>query len=225
MQRIHPDDKALAQQVINRVSQTGTDFEHEYRLLMADGRVKHLHAIAHAVQNARGDRVLLGAVTDITERKTAEEKIRRSSTPIVGVYIADFEGACLVDANEAFLRMLQYSREELVSRRMRRDDLTPPEWHERDERARTQPEGHRGLSAIREGVLPERWQPHPRTGWRRVVRRWEGRRRLRPRFKRTKTDRRSPTAQRKLSRRSTEADAHGQLGLAGSRKRRAASLG
>jgi PAS domain S-box-containing protein len=76
VQRIHPDDKALAQQVINRVSQTDTDFEHEYRLLMTDGRVKHLHAIAHAVQNARGDREFIGAMTDITERKTAEEKIR-----------------------------------------------------------------------------------------------------------------------------------------------------
>ena len=76
VQRVHPDDKALAQQVIDRVSQTGTDFEHEYRLLLPDGRVKHVHAIAHAVQNASGHREFIGAVTDITERKTAEEKIR-----------------------------------------------------------------------------------------------------------------------------------------------------
>jgi PAS domain S-box-containing protein len=76
VRRIHPDDKTLAQQVIDRASQTCTDFEHEYRLLLADGRVKHVHAIAHAVQNARGDREFIGAVTDITERKTAEEKIR-----------------------------------------------------------------------------------------------------------------------------------------------------
>jgi formate hydrogenlyase transcriptional activator len=77
VQRIHPDDRALAQQVINRVSQTGTDFEHEYRLLLADGRVKHVHAIVHAVQNARGDREFIGAVTDITERKSAEDKVRK----------------------------------------------------------------------------------------------------------------------------------------------------
>jgi PAS domain S-box-containing protein len=76
VQRIHPDDMALAQQVIDRASQTGTEFEHEYRLLMADGRVKHLHAIARAAQNAHGGREFVGAVTDITERKTAEEKIR-----------------------------------------------------------------------------------------------------------------------------------------------------
>ena len=75
VQRVHPDDRALVQQVIDRASQTGADFEHEYRLLLADGRVKHVHAIAHAVQNASGNREFVGAVTDITERKTAEEKI------------------------------------------------------------------------------------------------------------------------------------------------------
>ena len=78
VQRLHPQDRALAQQVIDRASQTGTDFEHEYRLLLADGRVKHVHAVAHAFQEASGNREFIGAVTDITERKTAEEKIRRN---------------------------------------------------------------------------------------------------------------------------------------------------
>ncbi len=71
VQRVHPQDRALVQEVIDRASQTGTDFEHEYRLLLPDGRVKHVHAIAHAVQNASGDREFIGAVTDITERKTS----------------------------------------------------------------------------------------------------------------------------------------------------------
>jgi PAS domain S-box-containing protein len=82
LQRVHPDDRALAQQIIDRASQTGTDFEHEYRLLMADGRVKHVHAIAHAVQNPSGSREFIGAVTDITERKTAEEKIRQQQAEL-----------------------------------------------------------------------------------------------------------------------------------------------
>src|SRR3984893_16237882 len=64
VQRVHPSDRALAQHVIDRASRTGTDFEHEYRLLLADGRVKHVHAIAHAVQNASGHREFFGAVTE-----------------------------------------------------------------------------------------------------------------------------------------------------------------
>src|SRR3954468_3523760 len=47
LERIHPQDRVLAQQVIDRASQSGTDFEHEYRLLMPDGRLKHVHALAH----------------------------------------------------------------------------------------------------------------------------------------------------------------------------------
>jgi formate hydrogenlyase transcriptional activator len=82
LQRIHPQDRALAQQVIDRASQTGTDFEHEYRLLMADGRVKHVHAIAHALQDASGNREFFGAVTNITESKTAEGKIREQEAEL-----------------------------------------------------------------------------------------------------------------------------------------------
>ncbi len=76
LERIHPEDRMLAQQVIERASVTGTDFEHEYRLLLTDGRVKHVHALAHILQDASGNREFVGAVTDISEHKTAEEKIR-----------------------------------------------------------------------------------------------------------------------------------------------------
>jgi PAS domain S-box-containing protein len=82
VQRVHHDDRALAQQVIDLASQTGSNFEHEYRLLLADGRIKHVHAIAHAVENVSGRREFVGAVTDITERKAAEEKIREQETEL-----------------------------------------------------------------------------------------------------------------------------------------------
>ena len=189
LQRIHPQDRALAQQVIDRASQTGTDFEHEYRLLLPDGRVKHVHAIAHAVQNASGNREFIGAVTDITERKTTEDKIQRLvDAGILGIFIANVEGE-IVEANQAFLQMLQYDRQDLVSGRLRWADLTPAEWRERDERALTEFTGNRGFSAIREGVFPERWQPRARAAWRRAVSKFERGRRVRPRLERTKARR------------------------------------
>jgi PAS domain S-box-containing protein len=78
LRRTHPQDRAVVQQVIENVSKSGTDFEHEYRLLLPEERVKHVHAIAHAVQNASGDREFIGAVTDMTDHKRAEESVRRS---------------------------------------------------------------------------------------------------------------------------------------------------
>ena len=53
---------------------------------------------------------------------------------IGGVLIWNFDGQIL-EANDAFLGMLQYGREDLVSGGVRWTDLTPAEWREQDERA------------------------------------------------------------------------------------------
>ena len=69
---------------------------------------------------------------DLAER---EAKIRRLvDANIIGIFIWDLEGRIL-EANDAFLRMVGYDREDLVSGRVRWTDLTPPEWRDRDERA------------------------------------------------------------------------------------------
>lgn len=78
VQRVHPEDRADVQSVIERASRGASDFEHAYRLLLPDGRVKHVHALAHATQNASGNREFVGAVTDITEQRRAEESLRES---------------------------------------------------------------------------------------------------------------------------------------------------
>ena len=79
VQRVHPDDRVLVEQVIDRASHASSGFEHEYRLLLSDGRVKHVHAIAHALRDASGNREFIGAATDVTERKQAEEHLVKSA--------------------------------------------------------------------------------------------------------------------------------------------------
>jgi len=136
-QRIHPQDRALAQQVIEGVSRS-TDFEHEYRLVMPSGRIKHIRVRAHALPDSSGNIEVIGAVTDITERKTAEDNIRRLvDAGILGIFFANVDGA-IVEANQAFLQLLQYDRQDLVSGRLRWADLTPAEWRESDERSMRQ---------------------------------------------------------------------------------------
>jgi PAS domain S-box-containing protein len=78
VQRVHPDDRSDFEDVIHRALAGATDFEHAYRLQLPDGRVKHVHAIARVLQDASGNREFVGAATDITERKTAEEALRSS---------------------------------------------------------------------------------------------------------------------------------------------------
>jgi PAS domain S-box-containing protein len=68
---------------------------------------------------------------DLEER---EAKIRRLvDADIVGIFIWNLEGQ-IIDTNEAFLQMVGYSREDLISGRLRWTDLTPADWHDRDER-------------------------------------------------------------------------------------------
>jgi PAS domain S-box-containing protein len=69
--------------------------------------------------------------SDLQER---EAKIRRLvEANIVGIFIWDLEGRVL-EANDAFLRIVGYDREDVVAGRIRWTELTPPEWLDRDER-------------------------------------------------------------------------------------------
>jgi signal transduction histidine kinase/PAS domain-containing protein len=72
LQRVHPEDVPLVQQMINVASREATSLDFEHRLLLPNGSVKHLQVIAHAVRNNLGEVEFVGAVMDVTERKRAE---------------------------------------------------------------------------------------------------------------------------------------------------------
>jgi PAS domain S-box-containing protein len=68
---------------------------------------------------------------DVAER---EAKIRRLvDANIIGIFIWALDGQIL-EANNAFLAMVGYEREDLVARRLNWIELTPPEWRDRDDR-------------------------------------------------------------------------------------------
>src|SRR6266446_800882 len=69
--------------------------------------------------------------SDLEER---DKKIRRLfDADIIGIIIWNLEGRIL-EANDAFLRMTGYDREDLASGRVNRTDLTPAQWRDRDAR-------------------------------------------------------------------------------------------
>jgi PAS domain S-box-containing protein len=78
IERTHPDDRAAVQRTVDQATRDGNDFEHEYRLLMPDGSVKQVHALARATINAAGSLEFVGAVTDVTVTRQAEQRLRRS---------------------------------------------------------------------------------------------------------------------------------------------------
>jgi PAS domain S-box-containing protein len=82
----------------------------------------------------------------VAEREKAEAEVRELArglaakirrlvdANVVGIVMFNLDGA-ITAANEAFLNMVQYAREDIDFRRVRWTDLTPAEWRDRDERA------------------------------------------------------------------------------------------
>jgi signal transduction histidine kinase len=83
--RIHPDDRDLVQQTIDRASEARANLDFEHRLLMPDGSVKYLHVLARALEPSSGNLEYVGTMMDVTERKRAEEALREAQANLARV--------------------------------------------------------------------------------------------------------------------------------------------
>jgi PAS domain S-box-containing protein len=86
LQRTHPEDRAKWQGTLDRAIAEKSEYEVEFRILLPDGSVKHIHTVGHPVLNASGDLAqFVGSSTDITERKLAEEALRQAQVDLARV--------------------------------------------------------------------------------------------------------------------------------------------
>jgi PAS domain S-box-containing protein len=97
-----------------------------------------LHDAAQADLRASERRLQEALAREETLRRAAEQnelQLRRlSDMGMLGVIVGTRDGE-LIEANDAFLKMVGYEREDLLSGRMRWRDMTPPEYRHLDERA------------------------------------------------------------------------------------------
>jgi len=77
-QRVHPADLTVVREAFEFASRNGRDMNFEHRLLFPDGSVKYVHVMGYAVRNGTGNLEFVGAISDITATKLAEEKLRRN---------------------------------------------------------------------------------------------------------------------------------------------------
>ena len=86
LDRTHPEDRASIQEVIHRVSQEMKDFDVEHRLLIPDGSVKYVRVVARpSKEDESGNFEFVGAVTDITESKRAEQTLQKAQAELAHV--------------------------------------------------------------------------------------------------------------------------------------------
>jgi PAS domain S-box-containing protein len=137
IETVHPDNAAEFKDTLRRCFATGESFTMRYRLRRADGIYRWMSSRAEPMRGQDG-RILqwYGLCHDIddqmllfSELEEREARIRRLvDSDIIGIVIWDLDGR-LVDANDAFLRMVQCGREDLQAG-LRWFDMTPPEWQD-----------------------------------------------------------------------------------------------
>jgi PAS domain S-box-containing protein len=124
---IHPEDRAATTAYIQgKVWAMGKGFGHKCRIVRPnDQTVRWVHALGKVERDAGGRPVRLwGTIRDITERKAATEALKKSEekfskafqTCAESLVITSVEGGAIVEANEAFLRKIGLSREEVIGR-------------------------------------------------------------------------------------------------------------
>jgi PAS domain S-box-containing protein len=82
LQCVHPDDREVVRQEVNRVAEGSHDFDVKHRLLMPDGLVKYLHVRTHRVECESGDEEIVGAVMDITAGRDAQEALQAAQAEL-----------------------------------------------------------------------------------------------------------------------------------------------
>ncbi|HEV7305573.1 MASE1 domain-containing protein [Ensifer sp.] len=140
---VHPDEATEVEAAIRRGVATGQAYSLKYRMRGIDGVYHWIETRAEPLHNPDGTIAQWYSVSiDIDEQvrlyrelEEREGKIRRLiDSDIIGIVFWDLDGRIL-EANDAFLRMIQYERKDLQAG-LRWFDMTPSEWqkvHARDE--------------------------------------------------------------------------------------------
>jgi len=83
--RVHPEDRPMLLDMVERARRGVSDFEYEHRLLMPDDSIKYLHLIAHRTKDEQGRLEYIGAVQDVTDRKVAEDALNKARSELAHV--------------------------------------------------------------------------------------------------------------------------------------------
>jgi len=76
---IHPEDRSVVQQALERAVRDRREFDQECRIVRPDGMLRHIRSVANPVFDAAGELTeYVGTIIDITERKQAEAEVHRA---------------------------------------------------------------------------------------------------------------------------------------------------
>jgi PAS domain S-box-containing protein len=121
MERVHPEDRSLVLEIVQRSLNTGIAVDFKHRLLFPDGFTKHVRVLAKPLGFSGNRLELIGAVIDITEAERTEQRIRNSERElrtiieIMPAYVATTLPDGTVDfVNQSWLDYTGFTREEAM---------------------------------------------------------------------------------------------------------------
>jgi PAS domain S-box-containing protein len=82
----HPEDQPFVEQMFDAAVREKRDFEMESRIVLPDGSLRHVHTVGRPVVDDSNNLIeFVGSVMDVTERKQAEEKLRKAQVELAHV--------------------------------------------------------------------------------------------------------------------------------------------
>jgi PAS domain S-box-containing protein len=134
---VHPDDLPHIGRIWSQALQTGQPYEAEYRLRRHDGTYRWMLSYTRPVAGPAGRPVAwVNSNLDIHQRKTTERNLEQLlASDVIGILFWDLGQTEVPVANDAYLRLIGYSREELQAGRVDWRAMTPEEYHAVDEQA------------------------------------------------------------------------------------------
>jgi len=134
---MHPDDLPRIREVIKAHLTRKENCEAEFRIRHTSGEYRYCIARGKALRDKWGCPLRMsGIISDITERKQLEEALRVSESRfrrlaesnIIGIIVIDLSGNIL-EANQAFLKMVGYTQQDLLAGKLHWREMTPPEYN------------------------------------------------------------------------------------------------
>jgi len=138
LRHVLPEHRSLIEAMVREGTATKQGWAHECPIRRADGEVRWIWFSGRHLVTDSGRSRVAGIVQDITERKMADEALRQSLERLekvleietVGVMFWDLNTGCLVDANDAFLKLMGYARSDVEARDLTWQKFTPPEYYD-----------------------------------------------------------------------------------------------